>query len=45
MYVEEEMKQRIGEVMSVAPWTELDLTSDENIIMKNNDNNNNNTNN
>ena len=30
----EEMKKRIGEVIIVAPWKELDLRSDEIRIMK-----------
>ena len=30
MYDNAEMKERIGEVLSVAPWTELNLTGDEN---------------
>ena len=36
-----EMKQRIGEVLSVAPWTELNLSHDENKKYDNNTKNNN----
>ena len=34
VYDNAEMKQRIGVVMSVAPWTELNLSSDEIKIMR-----------